>query len=211
MSSIARLTPPSTSLTTPLASFRASHGDPITWTTADMDAWLTASDMQSAGADDACPVCGWWTCRCTDNVTLAAQDALRDIAADLAAQTDTADDEEQGGTPLAQVNRPTERAANLTSRSLPTLDRAIELLRGARGVGDREGIRVFSRLIDRILDAREAAAAQVSTDADLNEEADVTAAANTNEDLAPREQLPSAPVTRLTTRRTGSAARGWAA
>lgn len=59
----------------------------------------------------------------------------------------------EAGTPLAIANRPTEQKADLTDRPLPPLSRAVELLRIARRTGDRHGVRLFSHLIDRILDA----------------------------------------------------------
>jgi len=72
---------------------------------------------------------------------------------------------------LAQVDRPTENAANLTDRELPSLERAVQLLRIARCTNDRHGIRLFSRLVDRILDASYAAAAPApETDADIEAE-----------------------------------------
>jgi DNA-directed RNA polymerase specialized sigma24 family protein len=74
-------------------------------------------------------------------------------------------DDEQAGTRLAQVDRPTERSANLADRPLPTLERAVELLRIARRGGDRYGVRLFSRLIDRILDAAYTPSPEATTDA----------------------------------------------
>lgn len=53
---------------------------------------------------------------------------------------------------LAQVDRPTEEAADLTDRPLPSLWSVVELLRTARRTGDRHGVRLFSRMIDRVLD-----------------------------------------------------------
>ncbi|MDX2733574.1 hypothetical protein [Streptomyces sp. PA03-2a] len=46
-------------------------------------------------ANDACPLCGYWTCRCNgfDDApefdSLAGQDALRDIVAGLEAEAET--------------------------------------------------------------------------------------------------------------------------
>jgi hypothetical protein len=46
-------------------------------------------------ANDACPLCGYWTCRCNgfDDTpefdTLAGQDALRDIVAGLEVEAET--------------------------------------------------------------------------------------------------------------------------
>ena len=47
----------------------------------------------------------------------------------------------------------TDPAAEPAVRPLPTLRNAVDLLRTARRAGDRHGVRLFSRLIDRILDA----------------------------------------------------------
>ena len=68
----------------------------------------------------------------------------------------TADQEPGGLSPtppaLAQVNRPTEAAADLTDRPLPTLGRALEMLEIAERNGDRYGARLFRCMVERISD-----------------------------------------------------------
>jgi hypothetical protein len=106
-------------LTAPAAVFRAVHGDPATWTTAEFDGYLDACDMQAAapaaaGQNDACPLCGYWTCRCTgfDSLefdSVAGQDALADIidtlAQDAATELDAEDLDHYRGLLLAPVTR----------------------------------------------------------------------------------------------------------
>ena len=68
----------------------------------------------------------------------------------------TADQEPGGLSPtppvLAQVDRPTERLADLTDRPLPSLGRVLEMLEIAERNGDRYGARLWRCMVERISD-----------------------------------------------------------
>lgn len=51
----------------------------------------------------------------------------------------------------ATIRRPTERAASLADRPLPSLGRLIDLLIVARATGDQYGARLFDCQLDRVL------------------------------------------------------------
>ncbi|MEV0576670.1 hypothetical protein [Streptomyces sp. NPDC050392] len=62
---------------------------------------VIVAGQSAVTANDACPLCGFWTCRCNgfdinslEFASLAGQDALRDIVAELAASVENGVDGE---------------------------------------------------------------------------------------------------------------------
>ena len=65
-----------------------------------MNIIVAGQNRVTAEADDACPLCGYWKCRCNEVFrlpefdTVAGQDALRGIVADLAREAENGVDAE---------------------------------------------------------------------------------------------------------------------